>query len=179
MSIFVETFRFLYRRAKKMGEAGFSPVQTDLLSTPPARGSDYLEIAIGRLKTISIHAFRKGGDSALRPITREQVKFLSAPSKRGATPEKRFFHHPGAKIAQGDRRCTVVMQLPRSGLHLPACQRCGRTRGYYKAGETVDVTLQRADNGKYAGQTVSVTLGSAKEMPQAAAASSAAESSDA
>ena len=41
------------------------------------------------------------------------------------------------------------------------------------------MTLQRADNGKYAGQTVSVTLGSAKEMPQAAAASSAAESSDA
>ena len=42
----------------------------------------------------------------------------------------------------------------------------------------MDVTLQRADNGKYAGQTVSVTLGSAKEMPQESGASSTAESSD-
>ena len=30
---------------------------------------------------------------------------------------------------------------------------------YYKAGETVELTLQRAQNGEYAEQTLSVTLG--------------------
>ena len=34
---------------------------------------------------ISIHALREEGDEALRPITREQVEFLSTPSARRAT----------------------------------------------------------------------------------------------
>ncbi len=34
---------------------------------------------------------------------------------------------------------------------------------YYAAGETVDVVVQRANNGQYEAQTVSVTLGSASE----------------
>ena len=34
---------------------------------------------------ISIYALREEGDEALRPITREQVEFLSTPSARRAT----------------------------------------------------------------------------------------------
>lgn len=34
---------------------------------------------------------------------------------------------------------------------------------YYAAGETVDLTIQRADNGQYEEQTVSITLGSAQD----------------
>ena len=34
---------------------------------------------------------------------------------------------------------------------------------YYAAGETVDLTVQRADNGEYQEQTLSITLGSAAD----------------
>lgn len=37
------------------------------------------------------------------------------------------------------------------------------TLQYYAAGEKVDVVVQRADNGKYQAQTLTVTLGSAKD----------------
>lgn len=40
------------------------------------------------------------------------------------------------------------------------------TLQYYASGETVDVTVQRADQGQYQEQTVSVTLGSASEAQQ-------------
>ena len=71
-----------------------------------------------------------------------------------------------AGIQQGD----VITQF--DGRAVANQQQLSDTLQYYKAGETVDVTLQRADNGKYAGQTVSVTLGSAKDMPQESGASS-------
>ena len=87
---FCRDFSLFIPPRQKNGGGRFFAGSNGSLIHAPARGSDYLEIAIGRLKTISIHAFRKGGDSALRPITREQVKFLSAPSKRGATPDKKF-----------------------------------------------------------------------------------------
>ena len=77
-----------------------------------------------------------------------------------------------AGIQQGD----VITQF--DGRAVANQQQLSDTLQYYKAGETVDVTLQRADNGQYAGQTVSVTLGSAKDMPQESGASSTAESSD-
>ena len=34
---------------------------------------------------------------------------------------------------------------------------------YYAAGETVDIDVQRADNGEYQAQTLSITLGSASD----------------
>lgn len=40
------------------------------------------------------------------------------------------------------------------------------TLQYYASGETVDVTVQRSDQGQYKEQTVSVTLGSASEAQQ-------------
>ena len=40
------------------------------------------------------------------------------------------------------------------------------TLTYYAAGETVDVTVQRADNGEYKEVTLTLTLGSAADMPQ-------------
>ena len=40
------------------------------------------------------------------------------------------------------------------------------TLTYYAAGETVDVTVQRADNGEYKEVTLTLTLGSAADMPE-------------
>ncbi len=37
---------------------------------------------------------------------------------------------------------------------------------YYAAGETVDVVIQRSDEGEYTEQTISLTLGSADDMPE-------------
>lgn len=37
---------------------------------------------------------------------------------------------------------------------------------YYSAGETVDVVVQRSDEGEYAERTIPVTLGAASEMPE-------------
>ena len=37
------------------------------------------------------------------------------------------------------------------------------TLQYYAAGETVDIVIQRSDNGGYTEQTVTITLGSASE----------------
>ena len=34
---------------------------------------------------------------------------------------------------------------------------------YYAAGETVDLVVQRSDNGEYQAQTLSITLGSADD----------------
>ena len=36
---------------------------------------------------------------------------------------------------------------------------------YYAAGETVDITVQRADDGEYKEKTLTLTLGSASDMP--------------
>ena len=46
------------------------------------------------------------------------------------------------------------------------------TLTYYAAGETVDVTVQRADNGEYKEVTLTLTLGSAADMPQTSGSSS-------
>ncbi|MDY2939141.1 MAG: trypsin-like peptidase domain-containing protein [Fusicatenibacter sp.] len=43
---------------------------------------------------------------------------------------------------------------------------------YYAAGETVDVIVQRADNGEYKEVTITLTLGSAKDMPTSSNGSS-------
>ena len=45
------------------------------------------------------------------------------------------------------------------------------TLTYYAAGETVDVTVQRADNGEYKEVTLTLTLGSAADMPQTSGSS--------
>ena len=106
-------------------------------------------------------------------ITQDITQLYGIPTGVGVVAVEPGSAAEKAGIQQGD----VITQF--DGRAVANQQQLSDTLQYYKAGETVDVTLQRADNGKYAGQTVSVTLGSAKEMPQAAAASSAAESSDA
>ena len=45
------------------------------------------------------------------------------------------------------------------------------TLTYYAAGETVDVTVQRADNGEYKEVKLTLTLGSAADMPQTSGSS--------
>ena len=45
------------------------------------------------------------------------------------------------------------------------------TLTYYAAGETVDVTVRRADNGEYKEVTLTLTLGSAADMPQTSGSS--------
>ena len=105
-------------------------------------------------------------------ITQVITQLYGIPTGVGVVAVEQGSPAEKAGIQQGD----VITQF--DGRAVANQQQLSDTLQYYKAGETVDVTLQRADNGKYAGQTVSVTLGSAKEMPQESGASSAAESSD-
>ena len=105
-------------------------------------------------------------------ITQDITQLYGIPTGGGVVAVEQGSPAEKAGIQQGD----VITQF--DGRAVANQQQLSDTLQYYKAGETVDVTLQRADNGKYAGQTVSVTLGSAKEMPQESGASSTAESSD-
>ena len=105
-------------------------------------------------------------------ITQDITQLYGIPTGVGVVAVEPGSAAEKAGIQQGD----VITQF--DGRAVANQQQLSDTLKYYKAGETVDVTLQRADNGKYAGQTVSVTLGSAKEMPQESGASSTAESSD-
>ena len=105
-------------------------------------------------------------------ITQDITQLYGIPTGVGVVAVEPGSAAEKAGIQQGD----VVTQF--DGRAVANQQQLSDTLHYYKAGETVDVTLQRADNGKYAGQTVSVTLGSAKDLPQESGASSTAESSD-
>ena len=105
-------------------------------------------------------------------ITQDITQLYGIPTGVGVVAVEQGSPAEKAGIQQGD----VITQFDGRAVANP--QQLSDTLQYYKAGETVDVTLQRADNGKYAGQTVSVTLGSAKDMPQESGASSTAESSD-
>lgn len=105
-------------------------------------------------------------------ITQDITQLYGIPTGVGVVAVEQGSPAEKAGIQQGD----VITQF--DGRAVANQQQLSDTLQYYKAGETVDVTLQRADNGKYAGQTVSVTLVSAKDMPQESGASSAAESSD-
>ena len=105
-------------------------------------------------------------------ITQDITQLYGIPTGVGVVAVEQGSPAEKAGIQQGD----VITQF--DGRAVANQQQLSDTLQYYKAGETVDVTLQRADNGKYAEQTVSVTLGSAKDMPQESGASSTAESSD-
>ena len=105
-------------------------------------------------------------------ITQDITQLYGIPTGVGVVAVEQGSPAEKAGIQQGD----VITQF--DGRAVANQQQLSDTLQYYKAGETVDVTLQRADNGQYAGQTVSVTLGSAKDMPQESGASSTAESSD-
>ena len=61
-----------------------SPVYIISIHALREEGDEGLENDLAALE-ISIHALREEGDEALRPITREQVEFLSTPSARRAT----------------------------------------------------------------------------------------------
>lgn len=106
-------------------------------------------------------------------ITQDITQLYGIPTGVGVVAVEQGSPAEKAGIQQGD----VITQF--DGRAVANQQQLSDTLQYYKARETVDVTLQRADNGKYAGQTVSVTLGSAKDLPQESGASSTAESSDA
>lgn len=105
-------------------------------------------------------------------ITQDITQLYGIPTGVGVVAVEQGSPAEKAGIQQGD----VITQF--DGRAVANQQQLSDTLQYYKARETVDVTLQRADNGKYAGQTVSVTLGSAKDLPQESGASSTAESSD-
>ena len=105
-------------------------------------------------------------------ITQDITQLYGIPTGVGVVAVEQGSPAEKAGIQQGD----VITQF--DGRAVANQQQLSDTLQYYNAGETVDVTLQRADNGKYAEQTVSVTLGSAKDMPQESGASSTAESSD-
>lgn len=65
-----------------------------------------------------------------------------------------------AGIKQGD----IITEL--DGRSVSSMSQLQDVLQYYAAGETVDVVVQRADNGEYQAQTLTVTLGSAQDAPQ-------------
>lgn len=91
-------------------------------------------------------------------ITQDITQLYGIPTGVGVVAVEQGSPAEKAGIQQGD----VITQF--DGRAVANQQQLSDTLQYYKAGETVDVTLQRADNGQYAGQTVSVTLGSAKDI---------------
>ena len=50
------------------------------------------------------------------------------------------------------------------GRTISSMEQLQQTLEYYAAGEEVDVTVQRSDNGAYQEQTLTITLGSAAEL---------------
>ena len=65
-----------------------------------------------------------------------------------------------AGIKQGD----IITEL--DGRSVSSMSQLQDVLQYYASGETVDVVVQRADNGEYQEQTLTVTLGSAQDAPQ-------------
>ena len=65
-----------------------------------------------------------------------------------------------AGIKQGD----IITEL--DGRSVSSMSQLQDVLQYYAAGEKVDVVVQRANNGEYQAQTLTVTLGSAKDAPQ-------------
>lgn len=63
-----------------------------------------------------------------------------------------------AGIQKGD----VITEL--DGRSIANMDQLKSTLEYYAAGEKVDIVVERADNGKYQEQTISITLGSAADM---------------
>lgn len=62
-----------------------------------------------------------------------------------------------AGIQEGD----IITEL--DGRSVSSIEGLQDTLQYYAAGETVDIVIQRADNGSYQEQTLSITLGSAQD----------------
>ena len=62
-----------------------------------------------------------------------------------------------AGIQEGD----IITEL--DGRSVSSIEGLQDTLQYYAAGETVDIVVQRADNGSYQEQTLSITLGSAQD----------------
>ncbi len=65
-----------------------------------------------------------------------------------------------AGIQEGD----IITSLDRRSV--TSIEQLRDTLQYYASGETIGVTVQRSDNGKYVEQTLNVTLGSAQEAQQ-------------
>ena len=63
-----------------------------------------------------------------------------------------------AGIQEGD----IITEL--DGRSVSSIEGLQDTLQYYAAGETVDIVVQRADNGSYQEQTLSITLGSAQDL---------------
>ena len=68
-------------------------------------------------------------------------------------------------------RSSVLEVLGQDYVRTARAKGLKETLTYYAAGETVDVTVQRADNGEYKEVTLTLTLGSAADMPQTSGSS--------
>ena len=68
----------------------------------------------------------------------------------------------GSAADAGMQRGDIITEL--DGRTISSMSQLQQTLQYYAAGETVDVVVQRSDNGAYQEQTLSVTLGSAADM---------------
>ena len=113
------------------GELGFSPSFTGSNKTPPlpsARRATLCPDVWCQQLRISIHALPGEGGHSIHRAAIDGFGVSIHTLTRGRHLTKNFFPYPGAKIAQGDGRCTMVRRLPLIGLLPPACHKCGRTR---------------------------------------------------
>ena len=70
----------------------------------------------------------------------------------------------GAAEKAGIKAKDIITEL--DGRSVANMEQLQDTLQYYAAGENISFTIQRADGGKYKAQTISVTLGSAKDAGQ-------------
>ena len=68
----------------------------------------------------------------------------------------------GPAADAGMQRGDIITSF--DGRTISSMEQLQQTLEYYAAGEQVDVTVQRSDNGAYQEQTLTVTLGSAAEL---------------
>ena len=92
-------------------------------------------------------------------VTSDITQMFGIPE--GIVVESVVENGPAAKagIEKGD----IITQL--DGRAVANMEQLQDTLQYYAAGETIDIVIQRADNDQYKEQTLSITLGSAKDAP--------------
>ena len=91
-------------------------------------------------------------------VSAEVSELYGVPS--GVVVEEVVENGPAAEA--GMQKGDIITRF--DGLTISSMEQLQQTLEYYAAGEEVDVTVQRSDNGAYQEQTLTITLGSAAEL---------------
>ena len=91
-------------------------------------------------------------------VSAEVSELYGVPS--GVVVEEGVENGPAAEA--GMQKGDIITEF--DGRTISSMEQLQQTLEYYAAGEEVDVTVQRSDNGAYQEQTITITLGSAAEL---------------